>query len=138
VRFDLILLGGALVGTTPVRSIAASGAIALAATMALSVPTGAATAAPTGAATTSAALADTPGCVTKQEFRRVEKGWAIKRVHRLFDTKGNQTYFASGSPYYPAEQWREYRPCPKYSYVTVDYKKRQGVWRVSSKSAYWS
>ena len=39
------------------------------------------------------AQADTPGCVTKTEFRAVKKGDKKMRVHRIFDTRGE---FADG------------------------------------------
>jgi hypothetical protein len=82
---------------------------------------------------TPSAVADTPGCVSKAEFRSVKNGWAMKRVHRVFDTKGKQTFFTNGY------QSREYRPCknPTFSFVIVNYEKTAAVWRVTSKSAYW-
>jgi hypothetical protein len=85
------------------------------------------------------AVADTPGCVTKAEFGAVAKGWSMKRVHNKFDTRGKQTWYMSGSKYFPAEQSREYRACvhPTWSSVNVDYAKKSGVWRVTSKYAYW-
>ena len=83
------------------------------------------------------ALADTPGCVTRKEFRRVEKGMRMSRVHAIFDTAGKQAWYMSGSYGYPAEQGREYKPCPAYSHVEVDYKRKSGVWRVTGKLAYW-
>ncbi len=84
-------------------------------------------------ASAAPASADTEGCVTKTEFRKVSKGWALKRVHRVFDTAGKQSFFYSGY------QTRDYKPCrnPDFSFVMVDYEKRNGVWRVTSKSAYW-
>ena len=89
------------------------------------------------AATAGPAAADTGSCVTKSEFHKVSKGMHIGRVHRIFDINGHQTYFSSGSQYFPAEQWREYKACvhPKYSTVEVDYKKRNGDWVVTSKYA---
>lgn len=83
--------------------------------------------------------ADTPGCVSKHEFRLVEKGWSATRVHRLFDTRGTQTTFFSATSYMPAEQWREYSACsdPEWGSVEVDYVKRKGVWRVTNKWAVW-
>lgn len=86
------------------------------------------------------AQADTEGCVTKSEFGKVRKGWAIKRVHRVFDTAGKQSWFTGAYPSLgiPAEQGREYRHCAsQYSIVTVDFTKKSGVWRVSRKDAYW-
>jgi hypothetical protein len=35
-----------------------------------------------------AAVADTPGCVTRAEFRKVNDGMSMRRVHRIFDTNG--------------------------------------------------
>lgn len=83
------------------------------------------------------ASADTPNYVSKAEFRRVHKGMTMRRVHRIFDVRGKQTYYDSASPWWPAEQWREYSGRSRWSYIEVDYKKRRGVWRVSSKNAYW-
>ena len=78
----------------------------------------------------SPASADTPGCVTKREFRGVEKGWSIERVHRRFDTAG-RLEFVSG-----AYKSREYRPCrhPRYSYISISYDHG----RVDYKSAYFN
>jgi hypothetical protein len=90
-----------------------------------------------GLALVPTASADTPGCVTKAEFRKVSKGDGIRRVHRIFDTKGKQTAYMSGSAYYPAWQSRQYRGCPSYSIVSVDYERKAGVWRVVSKFAVW-
>jgi hypothetical protein len=39
------------------------------------------------------ASADTPGCVSKTEYRKIHKGMTKKRVHRIFDTRG---WFADG------------------------------------------
>ncbi|MBY9073639.1 hypothetical protein K1X13_02275 [Nocardioides sp. WL0053] len=79
------------------------------------------------------ASADTPGCVTKTEFKKVREGWSIKRVHNTFDTAGKQSMFMSGY------QSREYKACvkPSWSIIMVDYEKKAGVWRVSSKMAMW-
>ena len=92
------------------------------------------------ALTVAPAQADTENCVSRAEFRAVKKGWSITRVHNRFDVPGKQTYYASGDAEYdiPAYQSREYNGCPKYSYVSVSYEKKQGgVWRVDSKTAYW-
>lgn len=85
------------------------------------------------AVTAPAASADTPGCVSRAEFRRVEKTMQIARVHRIFDTSGKQTSVGFGY------QSREYKACsdPKYGFVYVDYQRRDGTWRVTSKYAYW-
>ena len=71
--------------------------------------------------------------VTKTEFKKVRGGWSIKRVHNTFDTAGKQSLFMSGY------QSREYKACvkPSWSIIMVDYEKKAGVWRVSSKMAMW-
>ena len=38
------------------------------------------------------ASADTPGCVSHQEFRRISVGDSRHRVHRVFDTRGGQIF----------------------------------------------
>ena len=90
--------------------------------------------------TAAPAQADTDGCVTKAEFKKVRKGWKMTRVHRVFDTNGKQSWFTDAYPSLgiPAEQGREYRHCAsKYSIVTVDFARKGGVWKVTRKSAYW-
>src|SRR5215211_784053 len=79
------------------------------------------------------AMADTPDCVTRTEFRHVAKGMRMARVAAIFDTRGKQAWYYSASYGFPAEQGREYNPCPACAYVEVDYKRRYGVWRVSGK-----
>jgi hypothetical protein len=83
------------------------------------------------------AQADTPGCVTKSEYRHVHKGDSIRRVHRIFDTRGRlQEKGTSGG--YPAKL-RIYKACGSpSSTVAVQYhKKPSGVWRLAAKSAVW-
>ena len=87
--------------------------------------------------TAVAAQADTSTCVTKAEFKAVRKGWSITKVRNRFDIGGKQTYFFSGTQYSNASQGREYNGCPEYSYVSVDFEKKKGVWRVTGKYAYW-
>lgn len=82
------------------------------------------------------AQADTPGVVTQAEFRRISHGMTISRVHRIFDTSGKQTYFYDGT-FIPDSQGREYNTRSRWGYVSVDFEKRRGAWRVDSKSAYW-
>jgi hypothetical protein len=80
-------------------------------------------------------------CITRAEFRAVTKGTTITRAHNVIDYRGSQTWYSSGYPGeygWPAEQSREYRQCgSKYGSASVDYQKQDGVWRVSSKYAYW-
>jgi hypothetical protein len=42
----------------------------------------------TGLTASQPASADTPGCVTRAEFRNVSEGMSKHRVHRIFDTRG--------------------------------------------------
>jgi hypothetical protein len=81
------------------------------------------------------ASADTPGCVTKTEFRKVHQGDSIRRVHRIFDTKGKQSAYSSGGGY--AFQIRDHKGCPTYSFVSISYERKGGIWRLDSKSAVW-
>jgi hypothetical protein len=84
--------------------------------------------------------------VTKKEFHRVSKGMKMPRVHAIFDTRGKQVSFYSaidaklcskGKIWACAEQDREYRTKSRWGYVDIDYYKRNGIWRVGSRSAYW-
>ena len=91
-----------------------------------------------GAALTPAvevAQADTAGCVSKKEYRHVHRGDSIRRVHRIFDTRGRlQEKGTSGG--YPAKL-RIYKACRSAPYpaVAVAYKKKaDGVWRLVAKS----
>lgn len=83
------------------------------------------------------AQADTPKCVSKPEFSKVKKGWAISRVQKVFDISGKQTYYMGASPYYPASQSRDYNACSQYGTVSIDYEKKSGVWKVTQKYAFW-
>lgn len=71
------------------------------------------------------ASADTPKCVTRTEFQRVDFWDNKSHVHSVFDTIGHR---AENDSY---GETRQYRTCKggSRSYVTVDYKfARQGVW----------
>ena len=83
------------------------------------------------------ASADTEGCVTRREVSNIHKGWKMKRVHRLFDVKGRVSSVDTG--FGRPTMTRAYDPCPRFSFIDVTYKKRRsGVWRVSSKSAFFA
>lgn len=78
--------------------------------------------------------------VTKPEFRKVERGMRMQRVHHIFDVRGKQTYFDGGyaGRYgWPPGQSREYRTKSTWGWVSLDFKKRNGVWRLTGKYAYW-
>ena len=80
-----------------------------------------------------AASADTPGCVTRAEYRQVYDHMTIKKVHAIFDTVGTvHRKFHNGHS-------RMYRVCniypEKYSAV-VRYMPMSGQVMVTQKS--WS
>lgn len=88
-----------------------------------------------------AAIAATPTpYVTKAEVEQVSKGMPLTKVHRIFDTKATQTSYMSGYSSkclkVPATQSRDYKTKSKWGFVTVDYKKVKGTWKVDSKHAY--
>lgn len=81
------------------------------------------------------ARADTPGCVTRAEFRSVSKGMRMRRVHRVFDTRGRRVDYVPGGGGYPAEQVRVYNPCRNdVDQINAGYVKKAGVWRLKFKN----
>jgi hypothetical protein len=101
--------------------------VALATSAAIVVPTAVVTAAP-------AAAGYTPGCVDRAEFRKVKDGMTKAKVHEIFDTRGKRMSIGSGG------ESREYRTCSgdSWSYVSVDYERNRGAWRVWFKWQYIS
>ena len=91
------------------------------------------------------AAADTPGCVTRKEFRAVTVdpfgGMRIRRVHKIFDTWGRQTFISDWSG--PSKNWRNqqrmYAVCENNDgYVLVAYTQEQGdPWTATWKMANW-
>lgn len=74
------------------------------------------------------AHADTPTCVTKPEYKAVDKGWTRARTHRVFDTDGWVFSWHDGI------RTRIYLPCGDWSpSVFVFYRYRDGAWRVAGK-----
>ena len=63
-----------------------------------------------------AASADTPGCVTRTEFRKVHHGMKKQRVHAIFDTFG--AFFDGHAGGYT----RIYNVCQPGYYVVVTYR----------------
>ena len=84
-----------------------------------------------------AASANTPGCVTKAEYRSAHSGYTMTRVHRNWDTSGHRVSLAQSGGY--AASVRTYRTCgSRYGSVAVAWdKKPGGAWRLSAKSAVW-
>src|SRR5688572_3955510 len=75
------------------------------------------------------ASADTPGCVTRKEYRAVTKGMSKSAVHAKFDTAGKRQAIATTSGY--TVEIRSYRTCSPYSAVSISYENG----RLSAKSA---
>ena len=82
------------------------------------------------------AAADTPGCVTRAEYRAVHKDDSIARVHRIFDTDGRKSGGAKGGGF--ASQVRSYRTCRPLSSLVIQYDRSRGtIWKLTAKSAVW-
>ena len=82
------------------------------------------------------AAADTPGCVTRSEYRAVHKDDSIARVHRIFNTDGRRIGGAKGGGF--ASQVRSYRTCSPLSSVVIQYDRSRGtIWKLTAKSAVW-
>jgi hypothetical protein len=81
----------------------------------------------------SPAAADTPGCVTRQEFNQVHRGMRMSRVHQVFDTVGR---VASRDA---SRMHRYYKICgvpfTHRQAVHVIYRKDHGVWELRRKWA---
>lgn len=72
------------------------------------------------------------GCVTRQEFKSIRKGWWKSDVRSEVGAKGKQVYAYRGYSY--RTEMREYRACgAKYGYVMVTFEDGQ----VRAKSAVW-
>ncbi len=80
------------------------------------------------------AMADTPGCVTRAEHRKVKDGMTLSQVRRIYDARGRLENIGSGG------MSREYRTCAgdSWSYASVDFERKGGAWRVWFKWIYIS
>lgn len=83
---------------------------------------------------------DSPGCVTRTEFRQIHKGMSISRVVGILDANGTQTdSFNSGGGF--AGQTRVYRTCtkPRSSFAGIVYSKTPNQpWKVYAKSSFFA
>jgi hypothetical protein len=81
----------------------------------------------------SPAAADTPGCVTQQEFNQVHRERRMSRVHQVFDTKGRVASRDANRMH------RYYKICgvpfTRRQAVHVIYREDQGVWKLRRKWA---
>lgn len=81
---------------------------------------------------------DTPGCVTRGEFRLITKGTTQTQVTHIFETGGFLVAKDPGdSQYYPA-QIRAYRACASgVTFPIVSFFKNDaGIWKVQYKEWY--
>jgi hypothetical protein len=85
----------------------------------------------------ASAHADSPGCVTKTEYRHAKKGMTMTKVHGIFDTIGKQESKAQSGGY--VFLIKSYKVChSSYSSVVVGYEKHPGgVLKLSNKTAVW-
>lgn len=77
--------------------------------------------------TVTVAKDDTPGCVSRAEYRAVKDGMTMSKVRKIFGTNGKTDYTSSYS------RARTYRTCagdPEWSEATVDFWKERGAYRV--------
>ncbi|MEJ7796306.1 MAG: hypothetical protein WKF50_12200 [Nocardioides sp.] len=81
--------------------------------------------------------ADTPGCVTKAEYKSVKKGMKMGKVHGILDTVGHQESKATSGGY--VFLIRSYKVCSApYSSVVMGFEKSPGTTlKMSNKTAVW-
>jgi hypothetical protein len=75
------------------------------------------------------AQADTPRCVTRSEYRHVDRGMGRAQVHRVFDTRGRRKVFARVGRF--TSEVRVYRGCGRRGIVSVSFTRG----RLSGKAA---
>lgn len=83
--------------------------------------------------TVTVAKDETPGCVSRAEFRAVKDGMTMSKVRSIFGTNGRSNYTSSHS------RGRTYHTCagdPDWSYAEVDFWKQKGAYRVWFKWIY--
>ena len=80
---------------------------------------------------------DSPGCVTRAEYRAVSRGMTKTRVHGIFDTAGTRLAISSSGGY--AAEVRTYKVCRSpYSAVSISFDKQPGGdFKLSAKAAVW-
>lgn len=69
--------------------------------------------------TVGPSTADTPGCVSGSEYRKIHDGMTRGKVHRIFDTNGTNLFENPGAVHNSA---REYRMCAGFAAATGDTK----------------
>jgi len=118
------------------RTAAAAFAAALTSTSVLAASTVAAEAAAPSASTSAAPSVHAKGCVTKAEYRKVKKGMAQSKVHKIFGTKG-KVGSRSNLPDGVKLEARSYKVCgSKPGGVGVSYTKKPGKsYKLAAKAA---
>lgn len=77
----------------------------------------------------SPANADTPGCVTKKEWKKITYRMQMKRVHRITDTKGDLILLTPDN----TVMVRGYPECGAGWLQLITYVKITGSWYVDAK-----
>jgi hypothetical protein len=109
----------------------------------LGVTAAAAIATPVMALVPSAHAATNRPCISKTEFSKIKKGYSIATVKRIVGGTGSQDLYNSGYPSLGIRpsQTREHTQCGGsygvHGFADVSYEKKAGVWRVTSKDAFW-
>lgn len=70
---------------------------------------------------TTPARADTPGCVTRPEFHRVDVGMRQAQVRRIFDTSGEAIHRG------PHREEYAYDPCSNRGVIFVTYRQNHVI-----------
>jgi len=83
------------------------------------------------------ALADTPDCVTRAEYRSVHPDDSMHRVHHVFDIRGRRLWIDGEGDL--RSQKRRYRTCRAHSSISLWFNEEPGVsWFLVHKEASWS
>lgn len=80
------------------------------------------------------AEAQTPGCVSQYELQRIDVGWQMARVHRVFDARG---IFASWDWQERDVQIRSYRLCRNDGQTMRARYEREGPGRTFRLVRFW-
>jgi hypothetical protein len=83
------------------------------------------------------ALAGTPDCVTRAEYRSVHPDDSMHRVHHVFDIRGRRLWIDGEGDL--RSQKRRYRTCRAHSSISLWFNEEPGVsWFLVHKEASWS
>jgi hypothetical protein len=80
----------------------------------------------TDTGTAHAAETDTRPCITRAEYRQIDRGDTLARVARVVDSRGVRTWAIAG------RQQRWNRKCGEFAgFAAFDYRRRDGEWHVT-------